>query len=224
MRGTQLCYFHARIQRVTGRRRNPEKKPIEFPIIEDPAAIQLAVTEILDALADNNVDTRRASLMLRALQISAQLFRNRNNILPLLSVASVTQTADGEDLADDSTETGTTENSSEPEKRVRGNGLKQLQRAADQRLGLSSDSLADLLLERANEGQVWSAWLLAKLAERKIQRKPPEKKKKKRAGPSWAELLASEPEWVEEKPEVGDVWVGDGWKNEKTGRFVPAPR
>jgi hypothetical protein len=36
--------------------------------------------------------------------------------------------------------------------------------------------------------------------------------------------LVSEPEWVEEKPEVGDVWVGDGWKNEKTGRFVPAPR
>src|ERR1017187_5970652 len=76
MRGAQLCYFHSRIRRVTGRRRSPEKKSIEFPIIEDRAAIQLAVIEILDALALNNIDPRRASLMLRALQISAQLFRN----------------------------------------------------------------------------------------------------------------------------------------------------
>jgi len=111
-----------------------------------------------------------------------------------------------------------------PEKKKRGNGLKRLEKAADQRLGSASETLADLLLEKAQAGKVDSTLLLVKLAERKTQRKPQEKKKKKRPGPSFAELLASEPEWVEEKPEVGDVWVGDGWKNEKTGRFVPAPR
>jgi hypothetical protein len=130
-------------------------------------------------------------------------------------------------------ESGKTENPSnaaaepekkEPEKKERGNGLKKLQKAADQRLGRDSEALADLLLEKAKEGKVESARLLVTLAEHKKGRRPQEKKKKKRTGPSFAELLASEPEWVEEKPEVGDVWVGDGWKNEKTGRFVPAPR
>ena len=55
------------------------------------------------------------------------------------------------------------------------------------------------------------------LAEHKNDRKPQEKKKKKRSGPSWAELLGSEPEYVE--PEVGDVWVGDGWRK-PTGEIV----
>jgi hypothetical protein len=107
----------------------------------------------------------------------------------------------------------------------RGNGLERLQKAADRRLGNASEKLADLLLDKAKEGKVESTQLLVKLAERKKERKPQEKNKKKRSmGSRQVEQLCSEPEWVEEKPEVGDVWVGDGWKNERTGRFVPAPR
>lgn len=106
----------------------------------------------------------------------------------------------------------------EPGKRERGNGLKRLQKAADRRLASASEALADLLLEKAKAGKVESTRLLVTLAERKTQRKPQEKKKKKRAGPSFAELLASEPEFKE--PEVGDVWVGDGWRKQKTGEIV----
>ncbi|MGD0345371.1 MAG: hypothetical protein ABSA85_01375 [Terracidiphilus sp.] len=106
----------------------------------------------------------------------------------------------------------------EPEKKSRGSGLKRLERAADRRLGQASEKLADLLLEKAREGKVESARLLVTLAEHREKRKPPEKKKKKRPGPSWAELLASEPEWKE--PELGDVWVGDGWRKQSTGEFV----
>jgi len=113
----------------------------------------------------------------------------------------------------------------EPEqKKRRGNGLEQLKRAADQRLGNASEALADLLLDKAKEGRMESAQLLVKLAERKKERKPQEKKKKKSATSLLVEQLCSEPEWVEEKPKVGDVWVGDGWKNPETGEFVPAPR
>jgi len=104
--------------------------------------------------------------------------------------------------------------------RKRGNGLERLQRAADRRLGRASETLADLLLEKAKEGKLESAKLLVTLAERRKERKPEEKKKKKREGPSWAELLASEPEWEEEKPEIGDVWVGDGWRKQGTGEIV----
>ncbi len=112
----------------------------------------------------------------------------------------------------------------ELEKKSRGNGLKQLKQAADRRLRSASEELADLLLEKAKEGKVESTRLLVTLAERGKERKPQEKKKKKRGVLPWVEQLCSEPEWEEEKPEVGDVWVGDGWRNEKTGRFVPAPR
>jgi len=36
--------------------------------------------------------------------------------------------------------------------------------------------------------------------------------------PKLIDLLESEPEWVE--PEVGDVWVGDGWRKQGTGEIV----
>jgi len=113
----------------------------------------------------------------------------------------------------------------EPEqKKKRGSGLERLKRAADRRLGGASETLADLLLDKAKEGKVESTRLLVALAEGKKERKPQEKKKKKSATSLLVEQLCSEPEWVEEKPKVGDVWVGDGWKNPETGEFVPAPR
>lgn len=113
----------------------------------------------------------------------------------------------------------------EPVKKTwRGNGLERLESAADRRLGQASEALADLLLEKAKDGKVESARLLVTLAEHRLKRKPPVEKTKKRRGPSWAELLASEPEWVEEKPEIGDVWDGEGWKNPKTGAVKLAPR
>jgi len=96
------------------------------------------------------------------------------------------------------------------QQRSRGNGLEKLKRAVNRRLGRDSETLADLLLEKAKEGKAEDVRLLVTLAERKQERKPEVKKKRQR--PSWAELLASEPEWVEEKPEVGDVWMGDGWR------------
>ncbi len=97
-----------------------------------------------------------------------------------------------------------------PDKEDRGNGLKRLKRAADRRLGRASETLADMLLEKAHEGKVDSTRLLVNLAEGKKERKPREKKKKKSQTSLWVEQLCSEPEYVEEKPEVGDVWVGDG--------------
>ena len=41
--------------------------------------------------------------------------------------------------------------------------------------------------------------------------------KKRRHGVKLIDLLESEPEWV--APEVGDVWVGNGWKRQGTGEW-----
>jgi hypothetical protein len=105
----------------------------------------------------------------------------------------------------------------EIETRQRGSGLKRLQKAADKRLKNASEELANLLLKKAQEGMVESTRMLVTLAEHLIERKPVEKKKKKKRVQPWITLLASEPPF--RKPEVGDVWLGDGWKK-PTGEYV----
>jgi hypothetical protein len=103
----------------------------------------------------------------------------------------------------------------EPEKPVRGNGVERLKKAANMQVARKSSELAELLMNKALEGKLDSARLLVTLAEKK---KPPEKPVKKRHGPTLLDLLESEPERVE--PEVGDVWVGNGWKKQGTGEIV----
>ena len=80
------------------------------------------------------------------------------------------------------------------QKLVRDNGVEKLKKAADRVLGRNSAKLAGLLLEKAMDGKLEGARLLVKLAESK---KPPVKQKVTWDGKSFAEILASEPEWVE---------------------------
>ena len=102
-----------------------------------------------------------------------------------------------------------------PEKPVRGSGVERLKKAADRQVARKSAELAELLMDKALEGKLESARLLVTLAEKK---KPQDKPQKKRHGVKLIDLLESDPEWVE--PEVGDVWVGNGWKKQGTGEIV----
>jgi hypothetical protein len=106
-------------------------------------------------------------------------------------------------------------NGTEPEKPVRGSGVERLKKAANRQVARKSAELAEMLMNKALEGKVESARLLVTLAEKK---KPQEKPQKKRDHPKLIDLLESEPEWVE--PEVGDVWVGNGWRKQGTGEIV----
>lgn len=124
--------------------------------------------------------------------------------------------------SDESASERGSESTREPvSKKGHGNGLERLKRAVNRRLKRESEALADLLLDKAKEGKMDSMRLMVNLTERKKKAKPDEKKKKRRDGPSWAELLVSEPEWEEEKPDVGDVWIGDGWRK-PSGEIVKA--
>lgn len=100
-------------------------------------------------------------------------------------------------------------------KRVRPpqDGVEQLRKAADRKVGQNSEELADLLLDQALGGKLECAKVLVGLAEKK-KRKEPEKKRDRR---SLAELLASEPEWEEDNPQVGDVWNGTRWVRPEGG-------
>jgi hypothetical protein len=111
----------------------------------------------------------------------------------------------------------TTKAGAKPQKAPRGNGLERLRRAAGRRLAQSSEELADVLLDKALKGRLQGARMLVGLAE-KIKPRKRREEEDKWDGPSAAELLAAEPEWVE--PEVGDVWNGNGWVRVRTGERV----
>ncbi len=72
---------------------------------------------------------------------------------------------------------------------------KKLRHAVKAAVKAKSAELAQRLVKKAEEGDMRGAEMMLSLIEKKKQDK--DARKKKRSGPSWAELLASEPEWDE---------------------------
>jgi hypothetical protein len=71
LRNEHFCYYHH-----TTRKAAPKVRPLapfefELPIPEDRAAIQQALGEVLHRIATNQIDSRRAGLLLYGLQIAA---------------------------------------------------------------------------------------------------------------------------------------------------------
>jgi hypothetical protein len=75
----------------------PAGAPLPLPTIEDHASIQLALIEVLHALAANQIETRRASLLLYGLQVAAQNVRHLRSTQD--QVRSVTYAGNGAALS-----------------------------------------------------------------------------------------------------------------------------
>ena len=99
MTGSAYCYFHARVHVIR------KAKPgiwddINLPVLEDPADIQIAISQINSALLASRIDARQAGLLLYSLQIASQNIGRR---LPgeddEKTVESVSQSSEGDDLA-----------------------------------------------------------------------------------------------------------------------------
>jgi hypothetical protein len=73
---------------------------------------------------------------------------------------------------------------------------KKLRHAVKAVVKAKSSTIAEKLVSKAELGDIRGTEMMLSLIEKKKQGKD-EKKKKKREGPSWAELLASEPDWDE---------------------------
>lgn len=73
LRNEDFCYFHHTsrrpIQDAAKRRRRQSRFPVRMP--EDRTAIQLTLGEVLQKLANNELDPRRAGLLLYGLQIAS---------------------------------------------------------------------------------------------------------------------------------------------------------
>jgi hypothetical protein len=76
LRGEQFCYFHQRMMRGVQIPNNARIHPVA--LIENEEAIQASLMEVINALARNTIDLKRAELILRALHISVKNARRVN--------------------------------------------------------------------------------------------------------------------------------------------------
>src|SRR5271156_334240 len=75
LRDEPFCYYHHTTRRPAPNPRIPRypdcaKEPFAMPVVEDRAAIQLAISQTLSRIASNDLDLKRAKLILYGLQIA----------------------------------------------------------------------------------------------------------------------------------------------------------
>jgi hypothetical protein len=70
--------------------------PLQIPAADDSASIQLALIQVLQALAANELDPRRAGLLLYGLQVASS---NVKNVILMKTIRSVSYTEEGIPLA-----------------------------------------------------------------------------------------------------------------------------
>ena len=70
-----FCYYHHTTRRpiptMELRRRRACREPFHLPLMEDRSAIQHAIGQVIQRLAANEIDCRRASILLRGLRVAS---------------------------------------------------------------------------------------------------------------------------------------------------------
>jgi hypothetical protein len=70
LRGERFCYFHQRMMRGVPVPQDARLHPVA--LIENEEAIQASLMEVINAIARNTIDIRRAELILKALHIAVK--------------------------------------------------------------------------------------------------------------------------------------------------------
>ena len=99
LRDSAFCYFHAKLHRIPNADKGLPAPPMKVPLLEDAGAIQIALGQVIDAIASARIDHRTASLLLYALQIGAQVTPRRNDDDDRATVREVCSQQDGELIA-----------------------------------------------------------------------------------------------------------------------------
>jgi hypothetical protein len=148
LRGKPYCYYHSRARERAARPASPFLA-IELPAaLEDRGAIQLALSEVATALADHRIDTRRAGVLLYALQIASSNAKHRDEIVCATAVAETVVGEQGEEMALEGTTAIPVPE--EPES-LRSLLLKEYRRHLDEKQELSSDNDAQLTENREDD-------------------------------------------------------------------------
>jgi hypothetical protein len=109
IRGHRLCYFHLHVRRqmasivpaaaVDNESMAPaqEAATLALPVLEDRSAVQIGLSQVLRALAANQIDTKRASLLIYGFQIASKNCTEESIVAPH-PVHELTLTPEGEEL------------------------------------------------------------------------------------------------------------------------------
>jgi hypothetical protein len=107
LRDSNLCYWHHKArhrrrhrERIGRRVKRSAKTDIVFPLLEDGNSIQIGLQEVLHALLDGRIDTRRAGLLLYGLQVATSNL-HRLNTSPSRHFAQIVSIGGGEELGND---------------------------------------------------------------------------------------------------------------------------
>ena len=95
LRGQSFCYFHARLKQ---RAVEPETA-LTLPNLEDRGAIQLALNEVVKAVAARKVNAKRAGILLYALQIASSNAKYKEEIVSTEAVDDVVRDEQGQEVA-----------------------------------------------------------------------------------------------------------------------------
>ena len=90
LRGEQFCYFHQRMFR--GVPTPPDSRLHPVALLESDEAIQASIMEVVNALARNTIDLRRADLILKALWIAVK--NSRRSRFDIWATRMVTEIPD----------------------------------------------------------------------------------------------------------------------------------
>ena len=112
LRGKPYCYYHSRLKQRAAQPRSPYLA-IELPAsLEDRGSIQLALSEIVTAIAENRIDTKRAGVLLYALQIASSNAKHQDEIVCADSADETVVTEQGEEMALEGAKSGPPEEES----------------------------------------------------------------------------------------------------------------
>src|SRR5271170_5536464 len=134
LRGRPYCYYHSRLKERAAQPRSPYLA-IELPAsLEDRGSIQLALSEIVTAIAESRIDPRRAGILLYALQIASSNAKHQDEIVCADSVDETVVTEQGEEMALEGAKAGPPE-----EESLASLLIKEVRRRQQENQELSSD-------------------------------------------------------------------------------------
>ncbi len=91
LKGMPCCYFHDRLHRAIHQTKSAPIASFDLPPVEDRASVQIALSQVVRALA--------ARRMIYALQVTLQFAPTTSNYADSDSVQSLSRSEDGDDLA-----------------------------------------------------------------------------------------------------------------------------
>jgi hypothetical protein len=81
LRGMAYCYSHQKLHKALNRSRHSHKH-LDLPSIGDRKGVQVAISQVCDALGKARIDDRDARVMMYGLQLATQLALKTSTIDP----------------------------------------------------------------------------------------------------------------------------------------------